>query len=76
MTEDTGGVSRRTLLAGLGVLGAAGVAAGGFAGGYATAATGSDNGPDTGSAADQIVPFRGAHQAGITTAQQDRMLFA
>jgi deferrochelatase/peroxidase EfeB len=76
MTEDTGGVSRRTLLAGLGVLGAAGVAAGGFAGGYATAATGSDSGPDTGSAADQIVPFRGAHQAGITTAQQDRMLFA
>ncbi|HEY3747565.1 MAG TPA: iron uptake transporter deferrochelatase/peroxidase subunit [Pseudonocardiaceae bacterium] len=69
------GVTRRKLLAGLGVLGAAGVAAGGFAGGYAVA----DSGPATSSGipgGDQIVPFRGAHQAGITTAQQDRLLFA
>jgi deferrochelatase/peroxidase EfeB len=74
MTDDTEhhGVSRRKLLAGLGVLGAAGVAAGGFAGGRATASTG----PDDVTAGSQIVPFRAANQAGITTAQQDRMLFA
>jgi deferrochelatase/peroxidase EfeB len=72
-TEHQDGVSRRTLLAGLGVLGAAGVAAGGFAGGRATAST---TPADDQRAGYQIVPFRGAHQAGITTAQQDRMLFA
>jgi deferrochelatase/peroxidase EfeB len=75
MTEGTepGGVTRRRLLTGIGVLGAAGVAAGGFAGGYAVAGTGPAAAPpdDT-----QIVPFSGTHQAGITTAQQDRMLFA
>jgi deferrochelatase/peroxidase EfeB len=71
-TEHQGTVSRRTLLTGLGVLGAAGVAAGGFAGGRATASTT----PAADPADNQIVPFRGDHQAGITTAQQDRMLFA
>jgi deferrochelatase/peroxidase EfeB len=77
MTDETEqhGVSRRTMLAGLGVLGAAGVAAGGFAGGRATASTAA-GGTDGQQAGDQIVPFRGAHQAGITTTQQDRMLFA
>jgi deferrochelatase/peroxidase EfeB len=77
MTDETEqhGVSRRTMLAGLGVLGAAGVAAGGFAGGRATASTAA-GGTGGQQAADQIVPFRGAHQAGITTTQQDRMLFA
>jgi deferrochelatase/peroxidase EfeB len=62
------------MLTGLGVLGAAGVAAGGFAGGYAVADTG--QGQDGGAPATQIVPFRAAKQAGIITAQQDRMLFA
>jgi deferrochelatase/peroxidase EfeB len=55
-------VSRRRMLAGLGALGAAGLAAG-----CAVAES---------SAGSQIVPFRAAHQAGITTAQQDRLLFA
>jgi deferrochelatase/peroxidase EfeB len=59
-------VSRRRMLAGLGVLGAAGLAAGGFA--VADSSQGTTAG--------QIVPFRAAHQGGITTAQQDRLLFA
>lgn len=64
------GFSRRSVLAGLGVLGAAGVAGGGFAGGYAMAQ------PAPVPVDDQMVPFRGTHQGGITTEQQDRMLFA
>src|ERR1700754_3747496 len=67
-------VSRRRLLAGLGALGAAGVAAGGFAGGYAAADTRTD--ATTPALDSQIVPFRAAHQGGIVTEQQDRMLFA
>ena len=67
-------VSRRQMLAGLGVLGAAGVAAGGFAGGYAMADTA--NGGSATRSSSQIVPFRAAHQAGIVTPQQDRLLFA
>jgi deferrochelatase/peroxidase EfeB len=76
-TEGAGrsGLSRRHVLAGLGVLGAAGVAAGGFAGGYAVADTGRDDSA-SGTVATQIVPFHAANQAGIITAQQDRMLFA
>jgi deferrochelatase/peroxidase EfeB len=62
------------MLAGLGVLGAAGFAAGGFAGGYAMADTG--GGDSAPGARSQLVPFHGAHQAGITTPQQDRLLFA
>jgi len=67
-------VSRRRLLAGLGALGAAGVAAGGFAGGYATADTRTD--ATTTALDSQIVPFRATHQGGIVTEQQDRLLFA
>lgn len=63
-------VSRRRMLAGLGVLGAAGITAGGFA----VAESGGE--PTTTAAAGQIVPFRGTNQAGIITPQQDRMLFA
>jgi deferrochelatase/peroxidase EfeB len=77
MAEDgeRSGLSRRHVLAGIGVLGAAGVAGAGFAGGYAVADTGRDTG-DSGAPAGQLVPFRAANQAGIITAQQDRMLFA
>ncbi len=59
------GVSRRRML-GLGALGAAGLAAGGFA-----VADSAQN-----ESAGQIVPFRADHQGGITTTQQDRLLFA
>ncbi len=60
------------MLAGVGVLGAAGIGvAGGFAGGMASA----EDKWSLPSAADQLVPFRGQHQAGITTAQQDRLAF-
>jgi deferrochelatase/peroxidase EfeB len=69
------GVSRRQLLAGLGVVGAAGVAGGAFAGGYATADAAASPAPTAG-AASQIVPFYGSHQAGIVTEQQSRLTFA
>ncbi len=54
------GVSRRKVIAGAGV-GVAAVAATGFAVGRTTA-------PDDGPSGDQVVPFRGQHQAGIITA--------
>ncbi|HMS76533.1 iron uptake transporter deferrochelatase/peroxidase subunit [Gordonia sp. (in: high G+C Gram-positive bacteria)] len=62
------GVSRRKVIAGAGV-GVAAVAATGFAVGRTTA-------PDDGPSGDQVVPFRGQHQAGIITAAQDRLHFA
>lgn len=60
------------MLTGLGVAGAAGAGvAGGFFGGRASASQ-----HHTGNtAANQIVPFRGEHQAGIVTPQQDRLAF-
>jgi deferrochelatase/peroxidase EfeB len=64
------GISRRALLGGAGV-GAAALAAGGV--GIAIGA-GGDSGSD--GAADQVVAFDGAHQAGIATAAQDRLHFA
>ncbi len=69
-----GNVSRRKLLAGLGALGAAGVAAGSFAGAHAAAESSLDTRASLTST--QIVPFRGSNQGGITTAQQDRLSFA
>ncbi len=77
MSEASGGLSRR------GVIGAAGVGAllaGGLVGSVAAAgaaeraagASASGRSSDAAGA----VPFRGAHQAGITTAAQDRMHFA
>ncbi|HEY1571459.1 MAG TPA: iron uptake transporter deferrochelatase/peroxidase subunit [Pseudonocardiaceae bacterium] len=75
-TEQQGNVSRRWLLAGLGVLGAAGVAGGGFAGGYAVAQSNDTQPVAQPRAGDQIVPFRAMHQAGIVTAQQPRLMFA
>ncbi|MGO3325835.1 iron uptake transporter deferrochelatase/peroxidase subunit [Gordonia sp. (in: high G+C Gram-positive bacteria)] len=66
---ESPGVSRRAVLgaAGAGLV-VGGVA--GAAGGYGVGSS-SDASPD-----DQTVPFRGDHQAGITTAAQDRLHFA
>jgi deferrochelatase/peroxidase EfeB len=62
-------ISRRKFIA-MGA-GAAGVAAAG--GGVALAVGGDDN---ERAASHGVVPFRGVHQAGIATEQQDRLLFA
>ncbi len=62
------GLSRRRFITGIGAAAAAGAAVG--AGGVAIATRGDDANPR------QVVPFRGAHQAGITTAAQDRLHFA
>ncbi|WP_066171354.1 iron uptake transporter deferrochelatase/peroxidase subunit [Gordonia hydrophobica] len=67
-TDGKSGVSRRT------VLGAAGIGVvAGLAGGGALGATVSSPREED---ADQVVPFRGDHQAGIVTAAQDRLHFA
>ena len=62
-------VSRRRFLSGLGLtgLGAAAVGTAGVAGVGALSACSTD-GDD-----DQVVPFRGDHQAGVTTAQQEHL---
>lgn len=62
-------VSRRRFLSGLGLtgLGAAAVGTAGVAGVGALSACSTD-GDD-----DQVVPFRGNHQAGVTTAQQEHL---
>jgi deferrochelatase/peroxidase EfeB len=64
------GVSRRALLGGIGGLGA-GAAAGVFAGHAAW----KDTAVGTPPASADVVPFYGAHQAGITTPAQDRLVF-
>ena len=66
----TSGTSRRRFLGG--ALGTAGAFAAGSAGFGVARATESD----AAGAAEQIVPFYGAHQAGIATAAQDRLAFA
>src|SRR3954447_6921207 len=68
------GISRRRLF-GLAGIGAAGVAVGGVAGGAIGRATDPGPGAATSSSASDAVPFTGAHQAGITTPQQDRLHF-
>ncbi len=69
MTEQPdNGLTRRRLLAGAGATGV-GLGAGYLAG----KASASDDGSVTGTG---TVPFHGAHQAGITTAAQDRLHFA
>jgi deferrochelatase/peroxidase EfeB len=60
------GLSRRHLIAGAGVLGAAGVA-----GALAVEAAADDGGPDR-----RLVDFHGAHQAGIATPVQGHLHFA
>jgi deferrochelatase/peroxidase EfeB len=67
---DRRGISRRHLLALAGAA-AGGLAVGSVAGGAIGAAAADGDGADTG-----VVPFHGAHQAGIATAAQDRLLFA
>ncbi|MBF4553335.1 iron uptake transporter deferrochelatase/peroxidase subunit [Corynebacterium suicordis] len=64
--ESTGSVSRRGFLAGMGIGAGAGVLAGG--GGVAAYSATTD--PASGNS---IVPFRDAHQAGITTEQQEHL---
>jgi deferrochelatase/peroxidase EfeB len=59
------GISRRSLLGRAGLLAGAGVAGGVLAG------CSTDSAPPP-----QVVDFRGAHQAGIDTAAQDRLAFA
>jgi deferrochelatase/peroxidase EfeB len=75
MEENAGGapVSRRRAiaLAGVSVAGVAGVAAAG--GAWARGAF--DGAQDAGAGAAGAVPFYGEHQAGITTAAQDRLHF-
>jgi deferrochelatase/peroxidase EfeB len=63
------GPSRRRLLAGAGAAGA-GVLAGGLAGYFA-----GQGAEAAGSTSDEVVPFYGAHQAGIATPAQDRLAF-
>jgi deferrochelatase/peroxidase EfeB len=67
-------VSRRAVLGGLGAAAVAG--AGGFALGNRAADSGS-SGVQTsvGLVAGSVVPFHGAHQAGIATPVQDRLIF-
>ena len=67
------GLSRRRLF-GLAGAGAVGVAAAGVGGGVIGRATAEEPAAGASSAAD-AVPFTGAHQAGITTPQQDRLHF-
>ena len=64
----TGRMSRRRLLAGTGVASAALVAAAG--------AGLDDAGASTQPSGSSAIPFDGTHQAGITTPEQSRMVFA
>ncbi len=66
---ESAGLTRRSLLR----TGAAAGVGAAIGAGVATAAEGSGGGTD---ATGDVVPFHGAHQAGITTPAQDRLLFA
>ena len=72
-SEAPRAVSRRGLLSalGIGALGA-GVGAAAAVGGVAAVTAATGDAPSS----DRIVPFHGMHQAGITTASQDRLHFA
>lgn len=61
------GVSRRSFLTGLGLTGVGAAAVG--VGGVSLTSCSSDGSGD----ADHTVPFRGDHQAGVTTAQQEHL---
>lgn len=71
MSQSTTGLSRRGVLgaAGIGAVGAAGLIGGSVLTGQAQAQAAEAVAPDA-------VAFYGAHQAGITTAAQDRLHFA
>ena len=72
--SDSPTLSRRAVLGGFGVAAVAG--AGGFAMGHRSAEAARDsNESDLHLAAAGLVPFHGAHQAGIATPVQDRLLF-
>lgn len=66
-------VSRRAFLGSLGI---AGAFAGGGAAGAALGLWGSPSPAAAGGSSAQRIPFRGPHQAGITTPAQDRLVFA
>ena len=68
------GVSRRRLFGWLGA-GTAGVVAAGATGGLIGRSTAQEPAPSAAAAADDAVPFTGAHQAGIVTPAQDRLHF-
>jgi deferrochelatase/peroxidase EfeB len=67
-------ISRRRFLGVAGVA-AGGIAVGGVTGGAVATAVNHDDTANRG-ASSSVVPFYGAHQAGIATAAQDRLLFA
>lgn len=68
MSAQTEGISRRSALGILGGLAAASAVAGIASARAVSASTAAPVVP-----ADDVVPFRGAHQAGITTVAQDRL---
>src|SRR4051812_8486633 len=72
-TPPTAGFSRRRLF-GLAGAGAVGVAAAGVTGGAIGRATAAEP-VGAADAAGDAVAFHGEHQAGVTTAQQDRLHF-
>jgi deferrochelatase/peroxidase EfeB len=74
--ETRGPVFRRRGLTRRGLLGAAGVGALVTAGGGGYFARASTEETATPAVVDDVVPFRAEHQAGITTAAQDRLHFA
>ncbi|WP_134322585.1 iron uptake transporter deferrochelatase/peroxidase subunit [Cumulibacter soli] len=72
-TSDSFQSSRRSFLGGAGL-----VFGGALAGGIAAQGLtpGASTGSPAGSAADSTVPFFGDHQGGVSTAAQDRLMFA
>jgi deferrochelatase/peroxidase EfeB len=74
VSDAVDGVSRRRLL-GIGGATAGGLLIGGASGAAIAAASEGDTAPPT-SPSREVIPFHGAHQAGIATPAQDRLLFA
>jgi deferrochelatase/peroxidase EfeB len=72
LSDDTVRLTRRRLLGGAGLVGTGVVLGAGGAYGVDRAAPGDTSGTST----ESTVPFYGPHQAGITTPQQSRLVFA
>ncbi|MDX6318473.1 MAG: deferrochelatase/peroxidase EfeB, partial [Nocardioidaceae bacterium] len=72
MSDDKVRLTRRRLLGGAGLVGTGVVLGAGGAYGVERAAPGDT----TGTSAESTVPFYGPRQAGITTPQQSRLVFA